>query len=460
VMASSSAGPSASSSQPAPALPAPLLPRFEQDWVKRVGESMGVTNLTPNGTLYIAEQITHLVKRIVYDGQKFALHGRRTKLKGKDIEAAMDLIGISELKPLGQILPEGHNLIHVPNPNGEDLFVPEEREFELSALAATPVPLLPVKPHIRAHWLAYNGKVPNIAENIAQGTSEDDPVDKKETEELKSAALAKVSRKETAGGSNNSAGMTFRHSAREIAMKETVQVQPPQVEVLSVEQQIYYKEIVEACVGTDDKKRQDALTSLEIDTGVQSLLPRLSVFIFDATRANIAQRCLSMLIYIGRIVRSLVVNKSVAIEPSLHHILPSLLSCMIGKHLCLRPEADNHWALRDFSSKTLIAILNRKEKDTMLKQRVFNVLREIFMDSASTYGQIYGTLMVINEVITDHNERFGIYNRFVDIMNACHPSAVQSQSEEMKMEAGRVYYYLAKMDQGMLRSYRLVSNNF
>ncbi|KAF8353975.1 taf-6.1 [Pristionchus pacificus] len=441
------AGPSSSTTQVAP--PPPLLPRFEQEWVKRIADSMGTSNaLTPNGTLYIAEQITTLIRRIVYDGQKFAIHGRRAKLKAKDIESAMELLGLSHLKPLGHILPEGQNLIHIPNPNGEDLFVPEDRELELNSLIATPIPPLPVKPHIRAHWLAYNGKVPNIAENVSQGTSEEDPIDLKETEELKSAALAKVSRKETAGGSSNEAGTSFRHSVREIPTKETVQLQQLQVEALSVEQQIYYKDIIEACVGNDDKnsdlRRQDALTSLEIDTGVQALLPRLGAFIFDATRHNISQRCMSMLIYIGRIIRSLVVNKSVSIEPSLHHILPSLLSCMIGKNLCLRPDKDNHWALRDYSAKTLVDILHRKETDQSLRQRIVDVLRKTFMDTSSTYGQIYGTLFVINEVM-NINERYEIYNRFVDIMNACHPSAVQSQGDDVKVDAGKVYFQLAFM---------------
>ncbi|GMT35748.1 hypothetical protein PFISCL1PPCAC_27045, partial [Pristionchus fissidentatus] len=418
-----------------------IMPRLEQDWVKRVGESMGVTNLTPNGSLYIAEQITHLIKRVVYDGHKFALHGRRCKMKSRDIEAAMDLLGLPDLKPLGHILPEGQNLVHVPNSMGDDLYVPEEREFDLSQLAATPTPPLPVKPYIRAHWLVYNGKVPNIPENVPQGKTEDDQVDK-EADDMKKAALARVRRTETAGASNSSAGTTFRHSVKEITTIETVQVQPPQVETLSVEQQIYYKEIVEACVGQDDKKsfsfRQDALTSLEIDTGVQSLLPRISVFIFDAVRANIAQRCLSMLIYIGRIIRSLVVNKSVQIEPSLHHLLPSLISCMIGKNLCLQPDRDNHWALRDFSAKTLIVIMSKKEKDTSLRERIVKVMKKIFMDSTSTYGQIYGTLIMINEVMNSQ-EKYELYNRYVDVMNACHPSAVQSQNAETKLEAGKVY---------------------
>ena len=41
------------------------------------------------------------------------------------------------------------------------------------------------------------------------------------------------------------------------------------------EQQLYLREIMEACVGQDDRKRQEALQSLEVDTGLQAVLPRL-----------------------------------------------------------------------------------------------------------------------------------------------------------------------------------------
>jgi len=40
---------------------------------------------------------------------------------------------------------------------------------------------------------------------------------------------------------------------------------------LSVEQQLYFKEITEACVGSDEPRRAEALQSLACDTGNRSL---------------------------------------------------------------------------------------------------------------------------------------------------------------------------------------------
>ena len=48
---------------------------------------------------------------------------------------------------------------------------------------------------------------------------------------------------------------------------ETVNVKQLAKHELSVEQQLYYKEITEACVGSDESRRVDALQSLTCDPG-------------------------------------------------------------------------------------------------------------------------------------------------------------------------------------------------
>jgi transcription initiation factor TFIID subunit 6 len=48
---------------------------------------------------------------------------------------------------------------------------------------------------------------------------------------------------------------------------ETVNVKQLAKHELSVEQQLYYKEITEACVGSDESRRAEALQSLACDPG-------------------------------------------------------------------------------------------------------------------------------------------------------------------------------------------------
>ena len=49
---------------------------------------------------------------------------------------------------------------------------------------------------------------------------------------------------------------------------ETVNVKQLATHELSVEQQLYYKEITEACVGSDEGRRAEALQSLARDPGL------------------------------------------------------------------------------------------------------------------------------------------------------------------------------------------------
>ncbi|GMR63265.1 hypothetical protein PMAYCL1PPCAC_33460, partial [Pristionchus mayeri] len=322
---------------------------------------------------------------------------------------------------------------------------------DLAQLRQQPQQELPAAPYIRAHWLAFNGKMPRVPENV-------EPEEESNLEEEAVQAAKLAARRETSEASTSSAGSTFKRAAREVTTSEQVLVQPVPSESLSVEQQRYFKEIVEACVGTDDKKRSEGLQSIELDTGLQALLPRLCRLIADAVRLNVAYHCMSMLIYLIRIVRALANNKSVRLDHSLHELLPSLISCMVGRQLCLRPEVDNHWALRDFSSKTLVILSMQNKKDATLRLRVYRVLKKTFDDPTSTYAQIFGATHALNEIMT-HQERFDCYNRYLDLTNACHPSAVSGLSPEGRAEAGKLYTVLVKLETSMLRSYRMFAES-
>ncbi|KAF8383428.1 hypothetical protein PRIPAC_72570 [Pristionchus pacificus] len=428
-----------------------ILPRIEPDFVRHVAESMGLTNLTINGNIYICEQVSHLLKRVVYDAHKFAIHGRRAKVVGGDVEAALRLAGLENLTPLGHTLPNPPPMVEVANPYGmENWFVPDDIEIDLAELREHPPQSLPAAPYLRAHWLVYNGKMPRVPENVQ-------PEEVAKSEVSCAAAAAELAaRRETSEATTSSAGASFKRDAREVATSEQVMVQPVPSEALSVEQQRYFKEIIETVVGTDDKRRQEALQSLEQDTGIQALLPRITRMIADSVRLNVAYRCMSMLIYLVRIVRSLLNNKTVKLEPYLHELLPSLVSCMIGRQLCMRPEVDNHWALRDFSAKTLVALINAFDKIPALRLRVYRTLRKTFDDPNSNYGQMFGCVYALNEIMT-HQERYECYHRYVDLTNACHPSACTGLTPESKAEAGKLYQQLLKVETSMLRSYRTIS---
>lgn len=123
--------------------------------------------------------------------------------------------------------------------------------------------------------------------------------------------------------------------------------------------QVYFKTLTEACVGNDENARNNALMTIKNDKALDPLLPHLMHFIAEGIRLNIMYQNLAVLIYLVRIVRSLVDNPHVNLDPYLHRILPALLSVVLCGNICLNPITDNHFALRKFAGKVVNSICER-----------------------------------------------------------------------------------------------------
>ena len=95
---------------------------------------------------------------------------------------------------------------------------------------------------------------------------------------------------------------------------ETVQVKQLAKHELSAEQQLYYKEITEACVGSIEDRRAEALQSLSTDPGLHQMLARMCTFIAEGVRVNVVQNHLPILIYLMRMVRALLENQTLYLE--------------------------------------------------------------------------------------------------------------------------------------------------
>ena len=42
--------------------------------------------------------------------------------------------------------------------------------------------------------------------------------------------------------------------------------------------------------------------------------------------------------------------------PQVHELIPAVMTCIVSRQLCLRPDVDNHWALRDFAARLVAQI--------------------------------------------------------------------------------------------------------
>jgi len=180
---------------------------------------------------------------------------------------------------------------------------------------------------------------------------------------------------------------------------ETVNVKQLTAHELSVEQQLYYKEITEACVGSEEGRRAEAFQSLASDPGLHQMLPRLCTFIAEGVRVNVVQNNLAPLIYLMRMVKALLSNQTLYLEKYLHELVPAVISCMVSKQLCLRPEVDNHWALRDFSSRLIAQICKNYHTTTnALQTRVTRLCCRALENEKAPLASFYGAIVGLSEL--------------------------------------------------------------
>ena len=70
-----------------------------------------------------------------------------------------------------------------------------------------------------------------------------------------------------------------------------------------------------------------------------------------------------------------------------------MASCILSRQLCARPEADNHWALRDFASRLLAQICKNFNTSTNnVQTRVTRLFTGCLQGDRSPLAATYGAL--------------------------------------------------------------------
>ena len=365
--------------------------------IKMVGESIGVSGISEDVATTIAEDMEYRLKEVVQDGLKFMRHSKRRRMKCSDLDCAMRA---KNIEPLYGFDSAEYSPFKHTTGGSKEYFYPDDKEFELADLISAPLPALPVDATLRAHWLAVDGVQPAIPENPAPSTLED--------------------QKKKALGSNgaqpsdtplHTKDVRFDKKSKKSSKEEVPagtewsKLKPLQAHALSLEQQLYYKEISDACVGMSDSKRIEALASLSSDPGLYQLLPQFSSFVTEGIRVNMAQRKLQMLKFLLKMVKALFDNPSLSLDRCLHELIPAILSCMISRQVCARPESEDHWYLRDQAAKILAEICKKHNNSSnCLQSRVTRVLLQALNNNtqglAVHYGALVGLIELGQECIT------------------------------------------------------------
>lgn len=360
---------------------------FSIESVKVIAESMGIGNLPDDAAKELADDISFRLKHIIQDAAKFMHHSKRTKMLHTDVDYALKM---KNLEPQYGFNASESLPFRFASGGGRELHFIEEKEVDLNDLIQNVNTKAPMEVTLRAHWLCIDGIQPTIPENP--------PPVAKEVQKLESVdPVSKINKPNKEASGKPSTG---KQKLRNV---ETVQIKQLATHELSVEQQLYYKEITEACVGSDEARRAEALQSLASDPGLHEMLPRMCTFIIEGVRVNVVQNNLALLIYLMRMVKALLDNQSLFLEKYLHELIPSVTTCIVSRQLCMRPELDNHWALRDFASRLMAQICKNFNTSTNnIQTRVTRMFSNALQQGDTLpLSSLYGALEGLSELGTE-----------------------------------------------------------
>lgn len=372
------------------------------DSIKLIAESAELGPITDEAAAFLSSLVAKKLRTLIEESDKFRSHFRRKKLLTKDIDYALKSLNIPPLLGFysNEIIP-----FKFSTAGGREIFYYDDEEIDLTeVIARVNIPKLPQDIAIKSHWLAIDGVQPAIPENPPPLDRDQqrldciDPLrslsssanDKRVHHPVLKRGIEAVPTKRTVAGKN-----ALRKHV------EVVRVKQLATHELSVEQQLYYKEITEACVGSIEIRRQQALTSLSNDPGLHQMLPRLCTFISEGVKVNVIHSNLALLIYLMRMVKSLLENQTLYLEKYLHELCPTVITCIVSKQICIKTE-DNHYALRDFASKLLANMCKTYNSSAnSLQTRITRLLCKALDLSALPLTSVYGALSALCELGTE-----------------------------------------------------------
>lgn len=380
--------------------------------MKVIAESIGVGALPDDAAKELADDVSYKLKQIIQDAAKFMHHAKRQRLTIADVDHSLK---VRNIEPQYGFVANDHIPFRFASGGGRELHFIEEKELDLADVIAAPAPKIPLEASLRAHWLCVDGIQPTVPENPpplskeAQAQDSVNPIKK-----LDQTMTKDVAGKPTTG------------KIHKLKNVETVHVKQLATHELSVEQQLYYKEITEACVGSDEARRAEALQSLSCDPGLHEMLPRMCTFIAEGVKVNVVQNNLALLIYLMRMVRALLDNPALYLEKyvscskcgggvyyllishlytsimQLHELIPSVSTCIVSRQLCMRPELDNHWALRDFAARLMAQICKNFNTSTNnLQTRVTRLFSSALQNEKTQLSSLYGAVAGLSELGTE-----------------------------------------------------------
>ncbi|GMH25499.1 hypothetical protein Nepgr_027342 [Nepenthes gracilis] len=373
-----------------------------KETIEVIAQSIGINSLSTDVALALAPDVEYRVREIMQEAIKCMHHSKRTILTTEDVDSALNLRNVEPIygfvskDPMRFKRAAGH----------KDLFYVDDKDLEFKDVIEAPLPRAPLDTAVVVHWLAIEGVQPAIPENPPFEVLTA-PSDSKKSE--------------------------FKEDGLPVDIKLPVK------HVLSRELQLYFEKIIELTTRKPESPLfKEALMSLATDSGLHPLVPYFTYFIAEEVSRNLNN--FNLLIALMRVVWSLLQNPHIHVEPYLHQMMPSVITCLVAKRLGNR-LSDNHWELRNFSAN-LVATICRRFGHVYhnLQPRVTKTLLHAFLDPTKALPQHYGAIQGLT-ALGPNVVRLLILPNLQTYMQLLEPEMqLEKQKNELKrQEAWRVY---------------------
>ena len=337
--------------------------------VTDVAESVGIASLNKDVSEHLARDVEYRISQVLEEALKFMRHAKRTTLTTQDISQALRLLDVEPLYGYESTRPLRFGEASIGP--GQPLFYVEDEEVDFEKLINAPLPKVPREISFTAHWLAVEGVQPSIPQNPTQ-------------QDQRNQDLASK-------GQN-------ANTLAAVSGNDNVQVKPLVKHVLSKELQLYFERICTAILDeNNDEYYTAALTSLQTDPGLHQLVPYFIQFVADKVTHNL--KSIFVLTQSMRLIGALLDNPSLYIAPYVPSVVPSILTCLIGKHLGPSSAGDSHFSLRNFASSLLSSIARKYgPSSSTLKPRIARSCLKHFLDSHKPFGTHYGAILGLSMI--------------------------------------------------------------
>ncbi|KAJ2031550.1 histone H4-like TAF Taf6, SAGA complex subunit [Coemansia sp. S610] len=333
---------------------------YSKSTIKNISESIGVPKLKDGITTAMAQDVEYRLHEIIAEAMKFMRHSKRTKLTVTDINSALR---VRNVEPIYGFETGRPIKFHKTATALEEIYYVDDEQIDLDRLMEEPLPSVPLEVVYTAHWLAIEGVQPRIQQNPAP-IGEEEPAAKK---------AAKAPQKQ-----------------------DGVETIPLVKHVLSKELQLYFECITESLVSPDPLIKSTALESISIDAGIHQLVTYFVQYIAMTVKNNLNN--LETLRTAMAVAKALRRNPNLFVEPYMHQLIPSLLTCLVSKRLC-ESYTEDHWSLRDGAAEQIAEICQQfGQSYHTLQARIARTLLRAFLDPTKPLTTHYGAIVGLTKL--------------------------------------------------------------